>query len=48
MKYDDLVFKIPKESKNYRENSNIVVGNILSILEKRVENDDNKIIINKT
>ena len=46
MKYDDLVFKIPKESKNYRENSNIVVGNILSILEKRVENGDNKIIIN--
>ncbi|WP_288583447.1 hypothetical protein [uncultured Treponema sp.] len=46
MKYDDLVFKIPKESKNYRENSHIVVGNILSILEKRVENGDNKIIIN--
>jgi len=46
MRYEDLVFKIPQESATYREDSTFVIKQIISILDKRKEVGDNKIIIN--
>ncbi len=46
MKYEDLQFKIPKESPEYRENSEFVIQQILMILDERKKNNDHKIIIN--
>ncbi len=46
MKYEDLIFKIPVESETYSEDSAFVIKQILSILKKRSESGDNKIIIN--
>lgn len=46
MKYEDLIFKIPVETKTYREDSAFVIKNIIDILEARKAINDNKIIIN--
>ncbi|MCD7856691.1 MAG: hypothetical protein LUG55_02620 [Clostridiales bacterium] len=46
MKYEDLVFKIPIESASYREDSAFVIQQIISILDRRKDAGDNKIIIN--
>ena len=46
MTYDELIFKIPQESKTYREDSVFVVNRIISILDARKNIGDNKIILN--
>lgn len=46
MKYEDLIFKIPVESKSYKEDSEFVVKQIMCILDERKKVGDNKIIIN--
>lgn len=46
MRYEDLIFKIPRESLTYREDSVFVVEQIISILDQRKNAGDNKIIIN--
>lgn len=46
MKYDDLNFKIPQESPTYREDSELIILKIMSILDQRKALNDNKIIIN--
>lgn len=46
MTYDDLIFKIPQESRTYREDSAFVVKRIISILDARKNVDDNKIVLN--
>lgn len=46
MKYEDLIFKIPKESLNYKTDSEFVVKQIVSVLDERKKKKDNKIIIN--
>ena len=46
MTYSELNFKIPQESSSYQEDSYFVIRNILSILDKRKEKGDDKIIIN--
>lgn len=46
MNYDDLIFKIPKESASYSEDSKFVIRQIISILDERKSAGDNRIIIN--
>ncbi len=46
MNYDELIFKIPQESESYEEDSNFVVQQIVSILEKRRASGQNKIVLN--
>ncbi len=46
MKYSDIVFKIPIETKTYKEDSDFVINSIISILDERVAIGDNKIILN--
>lgn len=46
MRYEDLIFKIPKESPSYREDSAFVIQQITAILDERKLRNDNKIIIN--
>lgn len=46
MKYEDLIFKIPKESSSYKEDSEFVVQQIMLILDERKQSGNNKIIIN--
>ena len=46
MKYNELNFKIPKESSSYKENSAFIIRQIQDILDKRKATGDNKIIIN--
>lgn len=46
MKYEDLIFKIPKESATYREDSAFVIRQMTAILDQRKAVGDNKIIIN--
>lgn len=46
MKYEDLIFKIPVESKTYKEDSDFVIKQMISILDNRKKLRDNKIIIN--
>lgn len=46
MVYEDLIFKIPQETKTYREDSAFVVSKIISILDARKNIGDNKIILN--
>ena len=46
MKYEDLIFKVPVESKSYREDSAFVIKQMTNILNERKELGDNKIIIN--
>jgi hypothetical protein len=44
--YNDLVFKIPEESKSYFPDSEMVVRSIESILKQQIESGNNKIILN--
>lgn len=46
MTYDDLIFKIPKETNIYREDSAFVITQIISILDARKHAGDDKIILN--
>lgn len=46
MKYEDLVFKVPKESETYKEDSKCVIEKIISILDSKKNVNDDKIIIN--
>ncbi|MBR1857867.1 MAG: hypothetical protein IJ797_00025 [Selenomonadaceae bacterium] len=46
MKYEDLIFKIPKESTTYRDDSAFIVKQIMDILDERKLLGDNKIILN--
>lgn len=46
MKYDDMDFKIPKESESYIDDSKMIVERIIKILDDRKAKNDNKIIIN--
>ena len=46
VKYEELAFKIPVESVSYREDSDFVIRQIVSILDARKCAGDNKIIIN--
>ena len=46
MTYEELIFKVPKESKTYREDSAFVVNRIISILDARKNIGDDKIILN--
>lgn len=46
MKYEELIFKIPQESKTYKEDSEFVIKQIVAILDKRKAIGDDKIIIN--
>ena len=46
MKYEDIAFKIPKESGTYKEDSDYVISQITAILDQRRAANDNKIIIN--
>ncbi|VAW34357.1 hypothetical protein MNBD_CHLOROFLEXI01-4725 [hydrothermal vent metagenome] len=45
-KYKDISFKIPVESDNYQECSNFVVNAVENILQRAVDEERNKIIIN--
>lgn len=44
--YEEMTFKIPKESESYQKDSEYVVRQIESILDERTATGDNKIIIN--
>lgn len=46
MRYEDLNFKIPKESETYAEDSAYVIEQMTAILDERRAVGDNKIIIN--
>lgn len=46
MKYEDLEFKIPKQSDDYDECSDFIVNAIESIMKAAIEQGRNKIIIN--
>ena len=46
MRYEDMIFKIPKESPSYQEDSAFVIRRIMSILDERKAARDDKIIIN--
>lgn len=46
MNYNDLIFKIPRESESYKEDSIFVIKQITNILDERKRVNDNKIIIN--
>lgn len=46
MRYEDLIFKIPKESPTYCEDSAFVIQKITEILDARKSLNDNKIVIN--
>ncbi|MBR4904231.1 MAG: hypothetical protein IKZ53_06135 [Selenomonadaceae bacterium] len=46
MTYGDLIFKIPQETETYREDSAFVVSRIISILDARKNEGDNKIVLN--
>lgn len=46
MKYGDLVFKQPKESATYKDDSDFVVRQIRSILDRQKAIGDDKIVIN--
>ncbi len=46
MKYTDMIFKVPVESKTYKEDSFFVIKQMTAILDERKNAGDNKIIIN--
>ena len=46
MRYEDLIFKIPRESPTYQEDSAFVIRQIIAILDERKNAHDNKIILN--
>lgn len=46
MQYEDMIFKVPVESPDYKENSEFVIRQMNLILDRQKEMGDNKIIIN--
>ncbi|MHA0305798.1 restriction endonuclease [Mesomycoplasma ovipneumoniae] len=46
MRYEDLEFKIPIESKEYEKDSKFVIEQIINILQERKNSGNDKIIIN--
>lgn len=46
MTYEDMIFKIPVESATYKEDSEFVISQMITILDERKRVGDNKIIIN--
>lgn len=46
MKYEDFKFKIPNESKDYKEASSFVIKSIEEIIEDAIKTGKNKIVIN--
>lgn len=46
MKYEDMKFKIPKESETYEEDSKFVVSSIEKIIQDTIQQGKNKIILN--
>jgi len=46
LSYDELIFKIPKESEDYQKCSNFIVESIEDIINVAIEEHRNKIIIN--
>lgn len=46
MQYEDLIFKKPKESATYKDDSDFVVKQITGILDRQKAIGDNKIVIN--
>lgn len=46
VKYEELIFKIPIESPTYKNDSEFVIKQIISIFNERKNRNDNKIIIN--
>ena len=46
MQYEDMIFKVPVESTDYKENSEFVIRQMNLILDRQKEIGDNKIIIN--
>jgi len=46
MQYSEVIFKIPKESDSYEDDSKFVISKIISILAERKARNENKIIIN--
>lgn len=43
--YDDHIFKIPKESDDYNDCSDFVIGKVESVIKDAIESDRNKIFI---
>ncbi len=41
-----MTFKVPIEQENYKENSEYVIHQMVSILDERKQNNDNKIVLN--
>lgn len=46
MRYEDMIFKVPVESPDYKENSEFVIRQMNLIFDRQKEMGDNKIIIN--
>lgn len=46
MQYEDMIFKVPVESPDYKENSEFVIRQMNLILDRQKEMGDNKIVIN--
>lgn len=46
MQYEDMIFKVPVESPDYKEDSEFVIRQMNLILDRQKEMGDNKIIIN--
>lgn len=46
MQYEDLIFKIPKESPSYKDDSEFVIRQIINILDEHKNSGQDKIIIN--
>ena len=46
MKYEEAIFKIPLESDNYKENSDFICKSIKSIIDLRIKEKTNRIVIN--
>ena len=46
MSYDDLTFKIPTESEDYKECSDFVVASVEGVMQDAMDSGKNKIIIN--
>ena len=46
MRYDEAIFKIPVESENYKTNSDFICKSIKQIIDQRIKEKTNRIIIN--
>jgi hypothetical protein len=46
MKYEDMLFKIPRECDTYKEDSDFVIESVEGIIKRTIEDGNNKIILN--